>query len=483
MDRRNRSLKRISIVSTILVIVVLLAFNILFDRLLGPILKWDWSAGEQYSVGDVTKEILASMEADVEIVGLFDENNDKTYGDIRLLLDDYVRNSNGRVSLRYVDPDKTPAIIKEIDPDGYMNLAANMFAVHCPTTGKAKAVTRTDIFDYKINPQTYQSYLNGIIAEQSFTGAIKYVQSETTPVIYFTTGHDELDYKTVYSTLVSVMQYNNFEVKTLDLLSIDRVPEDCSVIIMAEPTKDITTGESNLIGAYLRGGGSLLVLAGFGNAEFPVLNGLLADFNLAISNDRIREGDDRYRHNNDAYQIRAIAPAGMISSSTVDGFTLVENARAMNILSNVKSWVTTEPVLTTSDSGISEIRGDVNQSSGAAKQTIAVLSENKGWYDSQSITQSAKVILIGSSSMLSDTILQAYGNNIYNFGLFYYAVQWLSNAEGEGDLIIEAKQPVSYYLTKGTPSAYNFSAALAFIVIPLGLLAVALVVYRRRKHL
>ena len=36
-----------------------------------------------------------------------------------------------------------------------------------------------------------------------------------------------------------------------------------------------------------------------------------------------------------------------------------------------------------------------------------------------------------------------------------------------------AKQPVSYYLTKGTPSAYNFSAALAFIVIPLGLLAVA----------
>ena len=279
------------------------------------------------------------------------------------------------------------------------------------------------------------------------------------------------------------MQYNNFEVKTLDLLSIDRVPEDCSVIIMAEPTKDITTGESNLIGAYLRGGGSLLVLAGFGNAEFPILNQLLAEFNLAISNDRIREGDDRYRHNNDAYQIRAIAPAGMISSSTVDGFTLVENARAMNILSNVKSWVTTEPVLTTSDSGISEIRGDVNQSSGAAKQTIAVLSENKGWYDSQSITQSAKVILIGSSSMLSDTILQAYGNNIYNFGLFYYAVQWLSNAEGEGDLIIEAKQPVSYYLTKGTPSAYNFSAALAFIVIPLGLLAVALVVYRRRKHL
>ena len=133
MDRRNRSLKRISIVSTILVIVVLLAFNILFDRLLGPILKWDWSAGEQYSVGDVTKEILASMEADVEIVGLFDENNDKTYGDIRLLLDDYVRNSNGRSRCAMLIRTRL-GNYQGNRSDGYMNLAAicSLFIVRRP---------------------------------------------------------------------------------------------------------------------------------------------------------------------------------------------------------------------------------------------------------------------------------------------------------------------------------------------------------------
>lgn len=483
VDKRNRSLKRVSVVSTILFIVVILGFNVLFDNILGSTLKWDWSAGEQYSIGDVSKGILSGMESDVQIIGLFDENNDSTYIDIRLLLDDYARNSRGRISLRYIDPDKTPAILTEIDPDGYLQLQANMFVVYSPSTGKAKAVTRNDIFNYQVDQQTYQTYLAGIIAEQSFTGAIKYVQSESTPVLYFTTGHNELDHSTHYSILVSLMRNNNYEVKTLDLFSIDKVPDDCSVIIMAEPAKDITGGESSLIATYLRSGGSLMVLSSFGNAQFPVLNALLADYNLEISNDRIREGDDRYRYNNDAYMIRAIAPAGTITPTAVDGWTLVDNVRAMNILSNVKSWITTESVLTTSSNGIVETGGSVDQSSAAATQSIAVLSDNKGWIDGQNVTESAKVMLIGSAGMLADTILQTYGNNIYNIGVFYYGVQWLANVDGEGDLMIEAKQPVSYHLTKGTSGAYNFSSVLAFIIIPLGLLAAALVVYRRRKHL
>ena len=483
VDKRNRSLKRVSIVSAILFLAVALVFNIFFDRLLGTTLKWDWSAGEQYSIGEVSQGILDGLETDVRIIGLFDENTDTNFTDIRLLLDDYVRKGNGRVSLTYIDPDTTPGIITELDPDGYMNLQANMFVVHSPSTGKAKAVTQNDIFDYQVDQQTFQRYLAGITAEQSFSGAIKYVQSEVTPVLYFTTGHNELDHNTRYSILVSVMENNNFDVRTLDLFGIDEIPDDCAVIIMAEPVQDITVGEKNLILDYLRSGGSLMVLSGFGNAQFPVLNELLAEFNLEISNDRIREGNVEYRYSNDAYMIRAIAPAGLVTPTAVDGWTLVDNVRKMNVLQNVKSWVTTEPVLTTSSGGIVETLGEVEQSSVPATQNIAVLSENNGWYDGRNVTESAKVMLIGSAGMFDDAILGQFGNNIYNLGVFYYGVQWLSNIDVGGSLRIEAKQPVSYFLTQGTTGAYNFSAVLAFIIIPLGLLAAALFVYRRRKHL
>ena len=116
VDKRNRNLKTVSIASTVLFLAVLLVFNILFDNLLGKTLKWDWTTGSQYSIGDVSKKTLGSMTQDVEIVGLFDENKDANYKNILQMLEEYTKYGNGKVTVRYVDPDRTPAILTELDP-------------------------------------------------------------------------------------------------------------------------------------------------------------------------------------------------------------------------------------------------------------------------------------------------------------------------------------------------------------------------------
>lgn len=484
VDKRNSSLKRLSIVSTILFIVVVLAVNILFDNLLGDAAKWDWSATQKYTIGDVSKGILDNLDKDVQIIGLFDKATDSTYTDVQLLLEDYAQKSGGRVTVRYVDPDTTPSILTDVDPKDYLGLESGMFVAYCETTGKAKAVSEADIFQYEYDQQTYQQYLTGITAEESFSGAIKYVQSETTPVLYFTSGHDELDYAANYSLLVSTMQNNNYDVEPLGTFGLEKIPEDCAVLIMAEPEKDITQSESNVIGAYLKSGGSLMVIAGFSNAEFPVLNQLLVDYNLEISHDKIREGDVDYRYNNsDAYSMRAIAPAGKINTEAVDGFTLMENVRGMNILNNAKTWITNEAVLTTTAEGVAETDGDVNQSSQPGTQNVAVICENSGYVDNTTVTETAKVMLIGSSAMFTDTMLNSYGNQVYNFGVFYYGIKWMSNLDASTDLMIDAKEPVSYALTAGNQGTFNFSAILTFIILPILMLIVALVVYRKRRHL
>jgi ABC-2 type transport system permease protein len=483
VDRRNRSLKRLSVTSTILFLVVILAFNVLFDKLLGSTLKWDWSTGQQYTIGETSQGLLKSMTSDIQIIGLFNKETDTSFKNIQLMLEDYVKKSNGRITVRYVDPDKYPSILTEIDPEGLLGLTAGTFAVYSKATGKAKKISEAEIFDYQYDSNSGQYYLNGVIAEESFTGAIKYVQSEITPVLYFTTGHDEMDYATAFSVLVTNMKNNNFLVKSLELFNLDKIPADCAALIMAAPAKDVTTSESNMMSAYLQGGGSLMVIAGYSNAEFPILNKLLADFNLEISNNKIREGDIGHQYQNDAYKLRAIAPAGKLTTEAIDGFTLMDNVRGMNILSNAKEWITTEAVLTSSAQGVAETKGDVGQSSVPGTQNAAVLSENKGWYDGTKVTQTAKVVLIGSSGIFSDTILQSYGNNIYNFAVFYYSIQWLSNSNAAGDLLIEAKAPVSYNLTSGTQTDYNFTAVLVMIILPVLLLAAALLVYRKRKHL
>jgi hypothetical protein len=482
VDKRNKSLKTISITSTIIFLVILLVINILFDNFLGDILKWDWTPGQQYSIGNVSKEILASMSQDVEIVGLFDDKTDTQYTDIQEMLQNYAKASNGRISVRYVDPVKNPAILKEVDPEGFLDPEANSFVVRCAATGKAKMVTNSDIFDYEIDYNTYQQYLTGVTAEQSFTGAIKYVQSDKTPVIYFSTGHQELAYETDYSLLVKILRNNNFDVKSLELFNKSEIPADCSTLIIADPQQDISTAESKLILSYLKKGGGLMVITDYGNAAFPELNNLLLDFNLEISNDKIREGDTNYRYNNDPYVIRAIAPTSTITPSAVDGWTLADNIRAINALKNTKDWIAVSPILTTSRQGVLETGGDASRSSEPGTQYFGYISDNQGFIDGKTVTRSAKVMAVGSASLFTDSTLQI-SSQLYNVYLFYYGIQWLSDSAAADDLYIAAKTPTSYNITAGSENVKVFTAVLVIIILPGLLLLAALMVYRKRRHL
>lgn len=482
VDKRNKSLKKISITSTVLFIVVILAFNIIFDQLLGDKLKWDWTTGDQYSIGDVSKQILSEMDKEVEIVGLFNENTTQQYQRIMPMLEMYANQSAGKIKVRYVDPDRFPNIMKDVDPTGNLKPEANEFVVMCSDTSKAKRVGYYDIFDIGYDA-SYNTVLNGVTAEQSFTGAINYVVSETTPVVYFTTGHGEADFQSEFTIIASLLQNNNFEVKTLDLFGLNAIPEDCSVMIMLAPEQDISEDTSRVIATYLQRGGSLMFIADYSPRSFPEMNKLLVDYNIEIGDTRLREGDTDHRYQDDPYIIRAIAPVSTVTEKEVDGFTLADNARGMNVLANVKDWIRVEPVLTTSDQGFAETAGDPEQSSEAGRKQIVLLSENSGYINQADTKQSAKVMLVGSTSLFSDKILSTYGSQLYNVGLFYYSVQFLSNTSEEASLYIPPKEPVSYTVSKGSASTNVFVAVLVTLIIPGLLLLTALVVYRKRKHL
>lgn len=485
VDRRNKNLKLFSISSTALFLIVLLVFNLVFDSLFGEKLKWDWSSGELYTVGAVSKEILKTMDKDVEIIGLFDEAAaaDYSYTSVLPMIDDYVSNSGGHVTQRFVDPDKTPAILKTIDPNGYLDPQKGEFVVRCAATGKAKTVGYDDIFDTEVDYTTYQTKLNGIIAEQSLTGAIKYVLSATTPVVYFTSGHDELDYTQDYSTMVTILKNNNFDVKSLELFNLTEIPTDCATLIIADPQKDLTQDEGKLVGEYLRTGGGLMVISDYSNVTFPQLNSLLASYDLELTNNKVREGDKTHRYNDDPYFLRAIAPVSSLTTELVDGFTLADNIRAVASLNSGKEYIAVEPVLTSSEQGIQETNGDAAVSSAAATQNIALISENSGFMDGKAITQPARVMLMGSTSIFGTELIDAFGGNIYNAGIFYYSVRWLANESAADSLYIAAKSPPSYTVTSGSTSTNVFVALLTMILIPGALLLLALLVYRKRRHL
>ncbi|NCA98613.1 MAG: hypothetical protein EOM08_02415 [Clostridia bacterium] len=484
-DRRNQTLKLFSVSMTVIFLAILLVFNIVFDQLLGEKLKWDWSSGQMYSLGDVSVAILAEMDQPVTLTALFREEEAATFGyaSILPLLKEYEEQSDGQLTVRYIDPDRTPSVLSEIDPSGYLAAQQGDLVFTSQATGKGKVVRYEDLFQTEVDYQTYQTVLTGVTAEQSLTGAIQYVLSPVTPTIYFTRGHDEPDYETDYAAITGLLKNNNFAVTELDLFAGDPVPQDCSVLVMIDPKKDLTRAEFESIDRYLRTGGSLMVIASFGTADLPQLNAVLADYDLALSQDKIRESSPDHRLNDDPYMLRAIAPASSITPQAIDGFTLADNVRAIDLLSSGKDYIQTEAILTTSGQGVREMGGDPLAGSAAGTQVLAAISTHEGYVDGSSVTDSTRVMVVGSSSVFGDALINQFGSNIYNAGLFFYSIQWLSGSDAADVLYIEAKVPPSYAVASGNATVNGLVSALAILVIPAVLFGLALWVYRRRKNL
>jgi ABC-2 type transport system permease protein len=477
-DRRNRTLKMISVSSAILFVAVIMLFNAVFDSLIGKNLKWDLTQTSIYSIGEVSKELLDGLEKDVQIVGLYEKGTRVEYVPIELLLDDYVKYSNGRVSVHYIDPIRTPSIITQLDPDDLLKPSASNFVVRCEVTEKAKVLLPADLFKMEFNQMTWEQEVTGYIAEQGFSGAILYTVSEETPVVYMTKGHGEADYTENYKTVISILQDNNFLVKNLDLLTTETVPEDAELLIMLSPSVDIAVKSKDMIDKFLRTGKSLLVVTQFSNTSYPVLNTLLAEYNIELSDHRIREGDRERRFGDDPYIFLADAPVNFFTQEAVDAKTYVRNVRAVTELKNVKEWVQVQPVFQTGEQGVVEQGGIPENTLGSQVATIGLATLHTGFVS----PDPTKVMVLGTSDYMSDAILETFGLQVYNIYSFYHSINWLINIEGD-QLLIAPKPLPSYQLTKGNNTWFWVATIVCIIVIPLGLMIAALIVYRKRKNL
>ena len=126
---RASQMKLYSIGSVCLLIVILLLVNILFDRLFGNALKFDFSDSESNSTSQETIEFFDSLPLDISIriVGLFEKPSNiagTPYQYLVPLLDDYVNSSKGRINVEYIDPITNPTIYNQLDPTNSFDLSS-----------------------------------------------------------------------------------------------------------------------------------------------------------------------------------------------------------------------------------------------------------------------------------------------------------------------------------------------------------------------
>jgi ABC-type uncharacterized transport system involved in gliding motility auxiliary subunit len=221
--------------------------------------RWDLTEAGVYTLAPQSKKVVGALAEDLEMTAFVEGGQDPQ---VESLLESYKYAAPSRVKYQLVDPDKRPDLVDQ------MKITA-LRSVHLEYGKESFVVT---------NP-TEETVTNGIIR----------VTGTTKKTVYFTDGHGEPDVQNQqdpkgYGGVKLALEQENYEVKTLLLPTVERIPDDASVVVLAGPDRPLSDQEVDGLDAYLKRGGHLLVLVGprQGDERLPKL---LDNWGAKLGND------------------------------------------------------------------------------------------------------------------------------------------------------------------------------------------------------
>jgi len=356
---RNGSFSVI-LVAVALVIVVLI--NLIVGQLPASARSIDISDTKIYQISDTTKDLLSSLNSDVDVIVVAEDNS----VDQRIVrfLDRY--NDYEHVNVSYQDPVLHPNVLTDYGVD------TNTIVVKDETTGKSATVAISDMITY----DQYYSYYYGQQVEDTFDGeglltsAINTVARDSGHEILLLQGHGESD---LSDSVNDMLSKSNLTTSTVNLLTDNGIPEGAELLVVNNPTSDLAADELSEIRTYLAGGGSLFLIRGVTDSDLPNFDALMEEYGLTMVNSYIGDYTNYYQQSRSPYNF---FPTIVSNTSNVDtGSTiLVSAAGGMTVSEDKDAAVTVTQLLTTSDSGFRQDQAATLQQSDFAKYVLAARS-------------------------------------------------------------------------------------------------------------
>ena len=314
--------------------------------------------------------------------------------------------------------------------------------------------------------------------EQAVTGAISYVTSENTPIIYFADSNSSRKLNSEYTILKSSLQHNNFDVKLINLAAISSIPEDATILLLAAPDRDLSLEEKNKVSDYLKGGGNAIFLFDPINSEegYTNFDDLFEEYTVALNYDRVKENNPQRHIANRPYDIVVRPePCDITNEQDLSKFTLIMPAStSFKRLINDKEPLTITPLLTTSESSVGEIFGGVMTEEIPGPVDVGLIAE----YNSAVNT---KIAFIGNAYFVTD---EAYASNYpysqSSIQLMALTLDWMYDKSNEVFIL-----PKNSNYDSITLSGLNATATVVVIVLvfPILIVAAGLIIWLRRRHL
>lgn len=437
-----------STVIMVVIIAIVIAANVMFSKLPTAARNIDVSSNNLYSIGDTTHSVLDGLKNDVEIVVIKDkESTDKR---ISTLLAKYAEYSD-HIKVTYKDPVLYPSVLTTYDTE------ENNIVIKCDATDKTTKVAFSDIIVTSTSyyGSTYETSFDG---EGQLTKAIDYVSNENNKLIYTISGHGESNLGKNISGLISK---SNFNVKSVNLLVDNGIPDDCDMLICNQPTKDLADDELKLLREYMENGGKMTVVLADTTTKTPNFDALMADYGISKVNGYIADTERYYGQN--VYQIFPNYSSGDITGKFgPEEYTLLFGSLGLKV--EKTDGVTVDEFLTTSDKGAAVV-GENDYTEG--KYTLAAAATK----------DESRFTVFGSASIIDDDFTSYY-KNLMDLQVFMNSIT--ANFDDVSNISIDS---ISLQTTYNTIANGSGIGAIFIGIIPVALLILGFLRWFGRRKL
>ena len=484
-ERRQTRYGALAGTSILLVAAIVVGVNYLLAR---QNLRWDLTAGGQYSLSDQTRQVLDTLAGPVRIRVFAREPDFPRYRD---RLDEYAYQTS-RVTVDYIDADRQPMLARQYEVQTY----------------------GTIVFEYEGRVERVESD-----AEQDLTNALITVVEGAEQTVYFLEGHGEKAHagtdRDGYGTVSSALALDNFDVESLVLAQAGAVPDDATVVVAAGPQTDLLPGEVDALRAYLDLGGKLLLLLDppvTGDEPAPEgLLGLVREWGIEVGTDVVVDasGVGQLFGADASVPVVASYPFHPITErfNLLTAYPLARSVSAASggpagrvaqpfIETGPQSWQEADiDSLVTGQVELDETGGDrpgpisIGMAVSAPAPSPAGVGDDAAEDDevggaadggpgsddgSDSTPPETRLAVIGDSDFASNAVVGIQGNR----DMFLNAVNWL--AQQENLISIRAREPEDRRLTL-TASAQRRLFWLSVLLLPAAILGAGVYTWMSRR--
>jgi len=433
-----------------LAVIIVVACNLLMSLVPTETALIDVSNDKVHSIGDDTKAMLSEVTDDITIYLVAQKGNEDLNAEITLNL--YADSSDHIVAQR-LDQAYDIQTIKQYSDD----VMVDDNTVIVASKDRAQIIKYADY--YSGNTYILEDYLNS---------AIKYVTSEGGRKVYFVSGHDEQE---VTKDVLGYIGLDGYETGNIDL-SLDAIPEDCSLLVINGPQKDLTEAELEKLMAYVEAGRNVLLTTDYTKSTLNNLMSFTKYFGAELGKGLLAEQtENKYINGNPSCILPLIHVDNNATLTEGLEYVAMPSAKPIVIDEDDKT-VKVQTILEASETSFAAYKNELSGQTEATPGPFPVEI-----YVEKNDTN-AKLIWFSSMYISNASINEYVGGG--NVTAFLNAICYLGSDEAVAS--IHGKSTSTKYLSLTNQNIKVWRNIMIFVIPAIVILLGVFVVIRRRRR-